>query len=162
MAAEPVIPRETEETRIEGYVGLPVAAFEAETTSGQKVSSKDFNGRVLVLGLWGLNCVSCLEEMKALEGIYRDYRDEGLVVWALNTEMIGPREITEGLKARGIEVSYDLLIDPDLAITKNFTSWFIPVTVIVDSNGLVQYYKVGFKDIDAEVIRTKVGVLLGE
>jgi len=157
-----ILPRETEETRVEGYVGLPVAVFQARTTSGGQVSSKDFNGKVLLIDLWGLNCVSCLYEMRALEGLYEDYRDKGLVIWALNTEMIGAREILEGLRSRDVDVSYDLLMDPDLEITKKFTSWFIPVTVIVDSDGVVQYYKVGFKEADIKAIRAKVGVLLGE
>ena len=156
------VPRETDEDRVEGYVGRRVVPFKAGTVSGKTVSSAHFGGRVLLIDLWGLNCVSCLDELRALEKVYRDYRDRGFVVWALNTEKAGAEEIVEGLEALEIQVSFPLLTDPELRVTRQFTKWFIPVTVIVDGNGIIQYYKVGFKEQDIEAIRSKVGVLLGE
>ena len=57
-------------------------------------------------------------------------------------------------------ISYPLLVDPELEITKIFTSWFIPVTVIVDSKGIVQYYKIGFNGSDSGKIRGMLGELL--
>jgi hypothetical protein len=100
--------------------------------------------------------------MKALEPIYREFKDQGLKIWAINTEDIGAAEIKNGLAARNMELSYDILPDPGLEMSKNFTSWFIPVTVIVDSEGIVQYYKIGFNKADAEKIKAKVGALLAQ
>jgi hypothetical protein len=57
-------------------------------------------------------------------------------------------------------VTFPLLTDEDMSITKIFTSWFIPVTVIVDREGIVQYYKIGFNNSDEEVIRGVIGELL--
>ncbi|MDF1536566.1 MAG: TlpA disulfide reductase family protein [bacterium] len=159
-AGDIVGPRETTVSSTNGHVGTAVAAFEGKTSSGKEVSSRNFGGEVLIIDLWGLNCGSCLEEMKALEPIYREYKDKGLRIWAVNTENIGAPEMKNGLAERKMEVSYDLLVDPDLEITKNFTSWFIPVTVIVDREGIVQYYKVGFNQADAEKIKAKVEALL--
>jgi peroxiredoxin len=162
VPAETDLPRETDQDLTEGYVGRPVVPFQSGTVTGGTVSSGDFRGRVLLLDLWGLNCVSCLEELKALEEIYGELHDRGLEVWGLNTEKATAREIVEGLASRGIQVSFPLLTDPDLEVTRQFTKWFIPVTVIVDEEGIIQYYKVGFKERDIKVIRGKVGVLLGE
>jgi peroxiredoxin len=162
VAAETVKPKETDKYSNNGYVGLPVAGFTGATTSGKVVSSGDFGGEVLIIDLWGLNCGSCLDEMKALEPIYREFKDQGLKIWAINTEDIGAQEIKNGLAARNMKVSYDLLVDPGLEISKNFTSWFIPVTVIVDSEGIVQYYKIGFNKADAAKIKAKVGALLAQ
>jgi peroxiredoxin len=155
-------PKETTRSISDGQVGKRVASFEGETTTGKKLSSENFGGGVLIINLWGLSCGSCLDEMKAFEPIYREYKDQGLKIWAVNTEDIGARQIQEGLAARNIHVSYDLLVDPGLEITRNFTSWFIPVTVIVDRDGMVQYYKIGFNQADAEKIKAKVGALLAQ
>ena len=160
--AEATGPKETTTSSTNGHVGKAVAAFEGTTITGSKVSSTDFGGEVLIIDLWGLNCGSCLDEMKALEPIYRELKDQGLRIWAVNTEDIGAREIKEGLAARGMDLSFDLVVDPGLEISKNFTSWFIPVTVIVDRAGIVQYYKIGFNKADAEKIKAKVGVLLAQ
>jgi peroxiredoxin len=155
-------PRETKGASGNGYVGKPVAMFKGKTTTGKTVNSKGSGGGVLIIDFWGLNCGSCLDEMKALEPIYREFKDKGLRIWAVNTEDIGAQEIESGLATKGIELTFDILADPDLELTKNFTSWFIPVTVIVDREGIVQYYKIGFNKADAEKIKAKVGALLAQ
>ena len=162
LGADVVKPTETRDSSTDGYVGQPVASFKAVTTKGEKLSSTNHGARALIINFWGLSCASCLEEMVAFEPIFREFRYRGMQIWAINTEDIGTKEIEKGLRMREIEVSYDLVPDPGLKITKLFTSWFIPVTVIVDSEGIVQYYKVGFNDADTDKIKAKVGVLLAQ
>jgi peroxiredoxin len=162
LGAEVVKPKETTESPSNGFVGQPVAAFNALTTEGASLSSDSHEAKALIITLWGLSCASCLDEMKALEPVYREYRDRGLKIWAINTEDIDAREIEKGLRIREFELTYDVIPDPGLRITKLFTNWFIPVTVIVDSEGIVQYYKIGFKESDAEIIKAKVGTLLSQ
>ena len=162
VSADAEGPKETTHSISNGQVGKRVASFEGKTTTGKKLSSENFGGGVLIIDLWGLNCGSCLDEMKALELIYGEYKDQGLQIWAVNTEGIFGRQILQGLAARNIHVSYDLMVDPSLEITRNFTSWFIPVTVIVDRDGMVQYYKIGYNHADAEKIKAKVGALLAQ
>lgn len=144
----------------EDPVGKPLKDFSGVTVDGQNVSSTDMRGKVLLIDLWSVNCGSCLDEMKALEGIYHDFRDLGLVVWAVNTEQHDGEEIRGGLQLKQMSISYTLLVDPELEITRIFTSWFIPVTVIVDRKGIVQYYKIGFSDSDSAEVRGILGELL--
>ncbi len=160
LGADVVKPKETRDSFSDGYVGQPIAPFKALTTMGKELSSTNHGAKALIISLWGLSCASCLDEMRALEPIYEDFRDRGLRIWAVNTEDITAQEMEEGLRMRGFELSYDLIPDPGLDITKLFTSWFIPVTIIVDSEGIVQYYKIGFNDADAEKIKAKVEALL--
>jgi len=158
--ADVVKPKETKDSSSNGYVGQPIAPFKALTTTGKDLSSTNHGAKALVINLWGLTCGSCLDEMKILEPIYRELGERGLKIWAINTDDIGAEEIEAGLRAKSIGVSYDLLPDPGLEITRLFTNWFIPVTVIVDSEGIVQYYKIGFNEADAEKIKAKVVALL--
>ena len=143
----------------DGYTGRQVPAFAASTTTGRTVST-GHPPKALIIDLWGLNCASCLEEMVALEAIYQEYRERGLEIWSVNAEDIGPDRIVAGLEKKGISVSYDLVVDPGLAVTHLFTRWFIPVTVVVDRAGTVQYYKVGFGKKDADRLKAKVEELL--
>lgn len=152
-------PREASGGLDDSYVGKPVPPFSALTTTGRKVSTEQLP-RALIIDLWGLNCGSCMEEIKHLEELYREFKGRGLEVWAVNTEGIAAGAIDAGLEERGLSLSFDLLPDPDLEVTRLFTTWFIPVTVLVDSDGVVQYYKVGFNEKDLKKIRAKVGTLL--
>ena len=160
LGADVVKPKETTESPSNGFVGQSVAAFNAVTAAGVNISSDSHGAKALIITLWGLSCASCLDEMKALEPMYKEFRDRGLKIWAVNTEDIDAREIEKGLRIREFELTYDVIPDPGLKITQLFTNWFIPVTVIVDSEGIVQYYKIGFNESDAEIIRAKVGILL--
>ena len=160
LGADVVKPKETTESPSNGFVGQSVAAFNALTAAGVSLSSETHGAKALIITLWGLSCASCLDEMKALEPLYQEFRDRGLKIWAVNTEDIDAREIEKGLRIREFELTYDVIPDPGLKITKLFTNWFIPVTVIVDSEGIVQYYKIGFNESDAEIVKAKVGTLL--
>ena len=162
LGADIIKPRETSESISNGYVGEPIAPFKAITTTGKEISSTNHGAKALIISLWGLNCASCLDEMRALEPIYREYRDRGLSIWAVNTEDITAQEMEKGLRMRGFELTYDLIPDPGLEIAKLFTSWFIPVTIIVDSEGIVQYYKIGFSESDAQIVKAKVEALLAQ
>jgi peroxiredoxin len=144
---------------LNGYVGTRLNPFTRTATNG-KVVSTDAMPRALILNLWGINCASCLVEMKAIEEVYQEFKDRGLEIWAVNTEEMSAEEIEAGMRKKGLKVSYDLVPDPGLAISRQFTSWFIPVTVIIDNQGVVQYYKVGFNIKNIETIRAKVGSLL--
>lgn len=137
-----------------GYdpVGKPLQDFETITVTGRKVAAREVRGRVLLIDLWGISCWSCLEEMKALGPVYRDLSGKGLEVWAVNTDNMEAEEILGRLEKIGIQVSFPVLLDPDGRITGLFTSRFVPVTVIVDRNGIVRFYKVGFKESDMGII----------
>ena len=50
----------------EDPVGKPLVDFSGVTVDGREVSSELMRGRVLLVTLWGINCGSCLDEMKAL------------------------------------------------------------------------------------------------
>ena len=143
-------------------IGDPVALFQGTTIQGKDITSARFGDNVLILTFWGLNCRSCLSEMQALQKLYDEFKGQGLLIWAINTEDISAQEIVNGLSARNIQISYELIADPGLNISRFFTSWFIPVTVIVDSEGTVEYYKIGFNEADIGKIKAKVGALLAQ
>jgi len=141
-------------------VGKPVTDFEGMTTNGLKVSTESMRGKVLLIDLWGINCGSCLDELKALEPLYQSLKEKKFEIWAVNTEQKNKEEINKSLQKHQISVTFPVLVDQEMTITRMFTSWFIPVTVIVDRAGIVQYYKVGFNNSDLEKIQGVLGELL--
>jgi peroxiredoxin len=59
----------------------PPVDFTATDMNGKKVSIADLRGKVVVLNLWFINCPNCLSEIKALNQIVQDYRQNNDVVF---------------------------------------------------------------------------------
>lgn len=55
--------------------------FSATTIDGATVSTADLKGKILVLNLWFINCPNCIEEIKLLNQVVDDYKDNKDVVF---------------------------------------------------------------------------------
>lgn len=56
-------------------------AFAALDMAGQKVDTTELRGKVVVLNLWFINCPNCVEEIKMLNAIVDQYKDNKDVVF---------------------------------------------------------------------------------
>jgi peroxiredoxin len=55
--------------------------FAALAMDGSKVDTAALRGKVVVINLWFVNCPNCIEEMKLLNQLVTDYRDNKDVVF---------------------------------------------------------------------------------
>ncbi len=60
--------------------------FEVTTLGGQKLSSAQLTGNVLLVDYWGTWCPPCREAIPVLEGLYRKYKHYGLEIVGLSYE----------------------------------------------------------------------------
>ncbi|NUN97594.1 MAG: TlpA family protein disulfide reductase [Candidatus Omnitrophica bacterium] len=86
---------------------------------------KFHKGRILLVNMWGIECGPCVEELPHLEKIHRAFRDRGLSVVGVNTDVEARRKDVEAfvpkmgltfdnyLKAPGPDVRFRTGIDPD-------------------------------------------------
>lgn len=70
-----------------------VASFGLDTLTGERVSLADFAGRPVVISFWATWCKPCKQELPFLDAFARKYKEQGLVVLAINTD--GPRTLPE-------------------------------------------------------------------
>lgn len=54
--------------------------FTLTTFEGETISLKDLRGKAVVLNFWASWCVPCRDEAPALQRVWENYRDRGLVV----------------------------------------------------------------------------------
>lgn len=101
--------------------------------------------RVLLLNFWGLRCGACLEEMPYLEAIAKKYADKGLTVWGVDTDGVDALTVRDTLKEVNVTVTYPLIIDPDFAVTDVYTNFLVPLTIVIDKNGIITYIHTGFE-----------------
>ena len=64
--------------------GFTAPDFTLETLDGGTVTLSELRGQVVVINLWATWCPPCRAEMPALERVWNEYRDDGLVVLAVN------------------------------------------------------------------------------
>lgn len=116
----------------------PIEEFTEETLA-------QYKGQAVVLNFWATYCVPCRKEMPDLEAVYRKYRDQGLVVLAVN---VG--ESSEEITAFVDELD---LTFPVLRITERkatapspYNVTFLPTTLFLNRDGRVVTRKPGTLD----------------
>ncbi|WP_035847980.1 TlpA family protein disulfide reductase [Kitasatospora azatica] len=116
----------------------PAPALGGDDLEGKPTALSDYQGKIVVLNIWGSWCSPCRGEAKGLEQVYEKYKDQGVAFLGINTrdtDVTNAKqfEITHG-------ITYPSLYDPDGAqILKfpkgSFNPQFLPTTIVVDREG---------------------------
>jgi peroxiredoxin len=67
-------------------LGSPAPDFTLQTVDGTPLRLSDLKGKPVFMNFWATWCVPCREEMPAMQALYEQYRDRGLVILAVNME----------------------------------------------------------------------------
>ncbi len=107
------------------------ADFTLAELDGKEWTLKEQRGKVVLLNFWATWCPPCRKEMPDLETLYRQFKDQGLVILAISDEDQGKvRPFVAEQK-----VSYPILLDPGRKVNKLFQIEGIPKTFVYDRNG---------------------------
>ncbi len=129
--------------------GKPAPAFSLPGLDGQQVSSKSLNGSVYVLDFWATWCGPCVASLPHLDGIYKDFKGQGVKFFAVNLQ---EDKDTIQKFINDSKLSIPVLMDLDGTVTGRYDSaGGIPFTVVVGKDGTV--LKAGFLGGDEDQIR---------
>ncbi|MFA7097053.1 MAG: TlpA disulfide reductase family protein [Gammaproteobacteria bacterium] len=116
--------------------GMPAPAFELSHLSGTTVQFPgDYRGKVVAIRFWADWCPYCKDEMQDIEPVYRKYRDAGLLVLAIN--VMQPAETAQAFMQK-LDVSYDVLLDRQGDVARNYGVLGLPTTYFIDREGTVR------------------------
>lgn len=122
-------------------IGTPAPTFSLERLDGSSVRFPEpYRGQVVAVRFWADWCPYCHDEMKALEPVYRRYRDRGLVILAIN--VMQPPETVRPFVGR-LGISYDVLLDRQGEVMRGYRVMGLPMTFIVDRQGVIRARIVG-------------------
>lgn len=103
-------------------------------TAGKTASVEDYQGKVVVLNLWGQWCGPCRAESPALEKVYAATKDNGVAFLGINVR--DPQQDKAQDFVVDNKVGYPSIYDPSmrtlLALGGNFPTSVIPTTLILD------------------------------
>lgn len=137
-------------------IGVPAPPFALDRLDGTSVRfPEQYRNRVVAIRFWADWCPSCRSEMTALEPVYRQYQDRGLVILAVNV-LQSPETVRPFVDQLGI--SYDVLLDRQGEVTRRFLVMALPVTYIVDRMGIVRARFIG--ESTPEVFAKEISGLL--
>ena len=114
--------------------------FTANTLNGDVVRLSDYHGQVVMLNFWATWCPPCRAEMPAIERAYEHYRDQGLVVLAINN---GERatEITPFTQAFALQ--FPVVLDTDRRLQDVFAITGYPTSLFIGRDGSTYATHVG-------------------
>lgn len=127
-------------------------------TQGISHSLTDYRGQVVLINLWATWCIPCTKEMPTLQFFYKENKDHGFVVIAINDG----ESIRDVLKfVRDYDLSFPIWLDPTYITTEQaFKTMNLPSSFVIDRNGIVQYMWVG--GISREMLDAYIAPLITE
>lgn len=118
--------------------GEPIV-FDGETVAGERVSSDDLRGSIVLVNFWYASCGPCRTEADDLNALYDEFAEQGVVFLGVNT-----RDDVANAQAfeQKYEVEYDSILDvTDAAVTLAFAQpappSTTPTTFLLDAEGRV-------------------------
>ncbi|MFN8481616.1 MAG: redoxin domain-containing protein [Anaerolineae bacterium] len=137
-------------------LGQPAPDFALQTPDGQTIRLSDLKGRPVLVNFWATWCAPCAIEMPALEETYRKYKDQGLVVLAVN-QAEGADTVSQYMREHGL--TFPAVLDKDTSIAQLYRVTGYPTTWIVDRQGNLQQLRRGGFTSAAQIESLVAGAL---
>lgn len=99
------------------------------------VKLADLKGKVVLINFWLVECGPCLVEMPEFESVYREYRDQGFEILAVN---MGQESAAIRNASRRLDVTYPLLEDPLKITTERYGVKAAPTSFLIDREGVLR------------------------
>jgi peroxiredoxin len=121
--------------------GEPAPPFLLERLDGgQARFPEQFRGQVVAVRFWADWCPFCEGEMKLLEPVYRQYRERGLTILAVNVRQ--DRDTARAFIEK-LGISYDTLLDFEGEVARSYGVSGLPTTFIIDPKGVLRNRIIG-------------------
>ncbi len=121
--------------------GKQALTFALKDRDGKSFEFESTRGKTVLLNFWSSTCGPCVKELPVVEKIYREFKDKGLVVLAINSSE-GPEAIHEFLKDK--DYTFTVLIDEDLDAANKYQALDIPQSYVVDRRRNIVAHLTGY------------------
>lgn len=125
-------------------VGARAPDFTLTAADGSTVKLSDLSGKRVVLNFWATWCPPCRAEMPDLNRVAGDYRDQGVVVLAVD-QMESPDKVAGFFSEVGIGASPAItpIFDSEGTVAEAYHVTALPSTFVVDADGVIRDVTLG-------------------
>ena len=114
--------------------------FTLQTISGETVSLSDFRGKPVMLTFWKINCAACQFQMPYTQAFYDEQSGETIAVLTIN---VGDSASAAQDYVTSRRLTFPVLLDRQGKVAQMYGLPGVPVTFLIDSEGIVKAYKIG-------------------
>jgi len=126
---------------------------------GSSAPIDTYKGKVVLVDFWASWCVPCKTSFPAVDGLFKDYRDRGLQVVAVNVDE-RDRDAQAFLQPRPHVMP--IAFDPKGELARDFNVEAMPSSFLSDRAGYVRFVHTGYTAKDLATYRTEIDGLLAE
>jgi thiol-disulfide isomerase/thioredoxin len=142
----------------ETLLGRPAADFNLRNLDGEEIHLSALKGRVVLLDFWATWCGPCRVTMPRLNSLFKKFRKQDVVILGID---MNENEQTVRAFVRKNRFEYPILLVPKGdPVVENYSARAIPTLVLIDKNGVVADYKVGYGNETEEMLRADLVRLL--
>jgi len=129
--------------------------FRLKTIQGKNIQLSQLRGSVVLINFWATWCQPCRLEMPSIQDQYVQYKPE-LIVLAVN--LSEPFDVVNEY-VNSLNISFDVLLDPDGSIPKLYNVRGYPTSFFIDSKGIIRIIHIGYMtESQLENYLSQVGV----
>ena len=138
--------------------GFLAPDFTLQTTEGDTIALSDFRGQAVLVNLWATWCPPCRAEMPAIQKLYDEYKDQGLVVLAINMTYQDNAKAVVPFTQKN-RLTFPILIDDTGKVADKYELRSLPSSFFIDHQGIIQEVVVGGPMSEA-LLRTRIESIL--
>jgi peroxiredoxin len=138
--------------------GFPAPDFELPNIDGETSRLSDLHGQAVLINLWATWCPPCREEMQTIEKVYKEYKDQGFVVLAVNmTYQDDSRKIEHFVAEQNL--TFPILLDESGDMANDYQMRSLPTSFFIGRDGVINEVVIGGPMAEA-LLRTRIENIL--
>jgi peroxiredoxin len=118
------------------------------TLTGEKISSKSLQGKVVMVNFWATSCTTCVAEMPHMVQTYNQFKGQGLEFVAVAMSYDPPNYVANYAQTRSLPFKVALDTSGALALAFGDVK-MTPTTYLIDKQGKIIKRYLGEPDWDA-------------
>lgn len=146
---------EQQDAILQGYsfarIDMPSQDFALEDLEGNTVRLSDLQGKIVFLNFWATWCPPCRDEMPHMQTFYDQYKEEDVMVLAVNPTQVENRgskdskraeeKVRQFIAQEGF--TFPVLLDREDEAWAVYQQMGIPANYVIDKKGVIRYLKPG-------------------
>jgi peroxiredoxin len=133
--------------------------FVLKSATGENLRLSEYRGDVVLINFWATWCGPCRQEMPLLDDLYGRYQRVGFNLLGVNIDEDSRRAMQ---MVQELGVKFPVLFDENKEVSKLYEVAAMPVTILVDREGIVRHVHHGYKPGYEEKYLTEIRSLLRE
>jgi thiol-disulfide isomerase/thioredoxin len=130
-----------------------VLEFELPALDGSRISTRQYDGRVVVVDFWATWCAPCRIQADILHALHDAYGSRPVSFLAVN---VGETEALVRDFVREDPFDYPVVLDPEQHLSTRYGIYALPTLMVLDANQRIVFSSVGVvgeAQVDAAIRR---------